>query len=114
RGKPGGTSAEQDRAMGTAITTPPTSPAPPASVRTTRAVCSYCGVGCGLTVTSGVDEAGRRAVRAVAGDKDQPANRGRLCTKGATHVELMAAPGRMTSAMVPAARGAEPAARART
>lgn len=74
-----------------------------------RATCSYCGVGCGLTVTSSRDGQGRRTVLAVAGDKEHPTNHGRLCTKGATHADLMAAPGRMTTAMVRARRGAAPA-----
>jgi NADPH-dependent sulfite reductase flavoprotein alpha-component len=69
-----------------------------------RTVCSYCGVGCGITVstTSGPD--GPRVVRTV-GDKLHPANAGRLCTKGATHVDLMQAPGRMSTAFVRPARG---------
>ncbi|MEN2740721.1 bifunctional nitrate reductase/sulfite reductase flavoprotein subunit alpha [Microbacterium sp. X-17] len=65
-----------------------------------HASCSYCGVGCGITVTTD----GSRVVRAV-GDRGHPSNAGRLCTKGATHVELMHAPGRMASAFVRPARG---------
>ncbi|WP_345802807.1 bifunctional nitrate reductase/sulfite reductase flavoprotein subunit alpha [Microbacterium sp. AZCO] len=68
-----------------------------------RAVCSYCGVGCGISVTT---EAG--GITKTAGDKQHPANGGRLCTKGATHLELMRAPGRMTSAHVRPSRGEEP------
>src|SRR5690606_28530974 len=37
-------------------------------------------------------------------------NAGRLCTKGATHAELMAAPGRMTTAYTRPRRGAQPQA----
>lgn len=44
----------------------------------------------------------------VYGDKLHPTNRGRLCTKGATHAEMMAAGGRMTSAMVRPSRAEEP------
>src|SRR6516225_544924 len=72
-----------------------------------RTVCSYCGVGCGIAVTTS-EPAGAREVVKVAGDRAHPANHGRLCTKGATHVDLMRAPGRMASAHVRAARG-EPA-----
>ncbi len=75
---------------------------------TTRAACSYCGVGCGITVSAaGTPDAARArgAVAKVSGDKAHPANHGRLCTKGATHAELMAAPGRMTTAYVRPARG---------
>lgn len=74
---------------------------------TIRTVCSYCGVGCGIGVTTrSVD--GRRIVAKVAGDRAHPTNAGRLCTKGATHVELMAAPGRLTTAQVRASRDEEP------
>ncbi len=45
----------------------------------TRTTCCYCGVGCGVIVST---EGGR--VTAVRGDPDHPANFGRLCTKGAT------------------------------
>ncbi|MFB6513551.1 molybdopterin-dependent oxidoreductase [Streptomyces virginiae] len=73
-----------------------------------RTVCSYCGVGCGivLDITTGGD--GRRTVAKVAGDKRHPANAGRLCTKGATHADMLAAPGRLTTALVRAERGAGP------
>src|SRR5690606_27287405 len=87
-------------------------PAPPATqTRETRAACSYCGVGCGITITtdavSGRDAAS--AVLKVAGDRAHPANAGRLCTKGATHPELMRASGRMTTARLRPARGEEAA-----
>ncbi|WP_345435342.1 bifunctional nitrate reductase/sulfite reductase flavoprotein subunit alpha [Microbacterium gilvum] len=72
----------------------------------TRSVCSYCGVGCGIVVETAVGEAGARVDR-VSGDRGHPTNHGRLCTKGATHAELMAAPGRMTTAHVRASREAE-------
>ncbi|MFF7186511.1 molybdopterin-dependent oxidoreductase [Streptomyces sp. NPDC008222] len=76
--------------------------------RQIRTVCSYCGVGCGivLDVVTGAD--GRRRVVKASGDKEHPANRGRLCTKGATTTDLLAAPGRLTTALVRADRGAEP------
>ncbi|WP_434812111.1 molybdopterin-dependent oxidoreductase [Microbacterium sp. bgisy189] len=71
-----------------------------APAQTLRTVCSYCGVGCGITVTGGADG----VVKAV-GDREHPTNAGRLCTKGATHVDLMAAPGRLTRARVRPQRG---------
>ncbi|MFD7730513.1 molybdopterin-dependent oxidoreductase [Kitasatospora phosalacinea] len=82
---------------------------PGAGADTARTVCSYCGVGCGivLDLKSGPD--GRRSVAKVSGDKAHPANGGRLCTKGATHADLLAAPGRLETALVRTARG-EPAA----
>ncbi|MGU3646002.1 molybdopterin-dependent oxidoreductase [Microbacterium sp. C23T] len=75
-----------------------------------RTVCSYCGVGCGISVTTSGAGAGHPlAIAKVAGDRAHPTNAGRLCTKGATHAELMQAPGRMTTAHVRPSRG-EPAA----
>ncbi|MFE9123048.1 molybdopterin-dependent oxidoreductase [Streptomyces sp. NPDC007172] len=41
----------------------------------------------------------------VSGDKTHPANLGRLCTKGATSAEMMAAPGRLGRALVRGERG---------
>ena len=52
----------------------------------TRTTCPYCGVGCGLTIA---------ADGAVAGDPDHPANRGRLCSKGAALGETLAPDGRL-------------------
>lgn len=79
-----------------------------------RTVCSYCGVGCGITVTSETSASGLAVVTRVAGDKAHPTNHGRLCTKGASHAEMMAAPGRMLEARVRTSRGAprEPVSRA--
>jgi assimilatory nitrate reductase catalytic subunit len=45
----------------------------------TRTTCCYCGVGCGVIVSSD----GAR-ITGVRGDPDHPANRGKLCTKGST------------------------------
>ncbi|ACU73880.1 molybdopterin oxidoreductase [Catenulispora acidiphila DSM 44928] len=81
-----------------------------AEVDQVRSVCSYCGVGCGivLDVASGPD--GRRIVAKASGDKAHPANGGRLCTKGATSADMLAAPGRLTRPLLRADRGAEPEA----
>ncbi|MGW8364940.1 molybdopterin-dependent oxidoreductase [Streptomyces wedmorensis] len=75
-----------------------------------RTVCSYCGVGCGIVLDVARDARTglRRAVRA-SGDKAHPANFGRLCTKGATSADMLAAPGRARTALVRAERGGEPA-----
>ncbi|GDY86646.1 hypothetical protein SAVCW2_58450 [Streptomyces avermitilis] len=73
-----------------------------------RTVCSYCGVGCGIVLDVGTGPDGRRTVLKASGDKEHPANRGRLCTKGATTADMLAAPGRLTSALVRDDRGAEP------
>ncbi|MGC0337217.1 molybdopterin-dependent oxidoreductase [Streptomyces sp. SLBN-8D4] len=74
-----------------------------------RTVCSYCGVGCGLVLDIGAGPDGRRTVLKASGDKEHPANFGKLCTKGATTADLLAAPGRLTTALVRPERGEEPA-----
>jgi assimilatory nitrate reductase catalytic subunit len=53
----------------------------PAEVKT---VCPYCGVGCGLIAAP--DGFGGAAIR---GDKDHPANFGRLCSKGSALGETL-------------------------
>ena len=69
-----------------------------------KTVCSYCGVGCGIVLE--VD--GRRRVVKASGDRSHPANAGRLCTKGATTADMLAAPGRLEHGLVRSERGAEP------
>ncbi|WP_412075804.1 molybdopterin-dependent oxidoreductase [Streptomyces xanthophaeus] len=59
-----------------------------------------------LDVAAGPD--GRRKLLKASGDKAHPANFGRLCTKGATTADMLAAPGRLTTALVRSERGAEP------
>lgn len=44
-----------------------------------KSTCCYCGVGCGVLI-----ETEDGAVTGLRGDPEHPANRGRLCTKGAT------------------------------
>ncbi|MFH0516242.1 molybdopterin-dependent oxidoreductase [Streptomyces sp. M41] len=73
-----------------------------------RTVCTYCGVGCGILLDVGMGPDGRRTVLKASGDKEHPANAGRLCTKGATTAEMLAAPGRLTTALVRDDRGEEP------
>ena len=51
-----------------------------------RTTCPYCGVGCGLRVA---------ADGSVSGDPDHPANRGRLCSKGAALGDTLATDGRL-------------------
>lgn len=77
-----------------------------------RTVCSYCGVGCGLVLDIGRGPDGRRTVLKASGDKEHPANFGKLCTKGATTADMLAAPGRLTTALVRPERGEEPVAEA--
>ncbi|GJF31501.1 bifunctional reductase [Kitasatospora sp. NE20-6] len=74
-----------------------------------RTVCSYCGVGCGIVLEIGRDAVtGRRTAKKTSGDKQHPTNFGRLCTKGSTSADMMAAPGRASRALIRAERGAEP------
>src|SRR5574343_607506 len=44
-----------------------------------KSTCCYCGVGCGILI-----ETEDGTMTGVRGDPEHPANRGRLCTKGAT------------------------------
>jgi NADPH-dependent sulfite reductase flavoprotein alpha-component len=76
----------------------------------TRTACSYCGVGCGIEVQTTMDpDTGKPVIARVFGDKLHPANFGRLCTKGATHAEMMAADdGRLKSALLRPTRNDEP------
>src|SRR4029077_7745444 len=82
----------------------------PMTTQTTRTACSYCGVGCGITVETRSDATtGAPVIARVSGDRLHPTNFGRLCTKGATHAEMMAATeGRLTTALVRTDRTAEP------
>ena len=49
-----------------------------------RTTCPYCGVGCGLSASPD-----GRGGAAIAGDPDHPANRGRICSKGAALGETL-------------------------
>ncbi|MBE0587250.1 MAG: molybdopterin-dependent oxidoreductase, partial [Hydrogenophaga sp.] len=73
----------------------------------TRSTCPYCGVGCGVIISS---EAGQ--ITGVRGDPDHPANFGKLCTKGTTlHFTATPAVTRQTRLLQPLqrlARGASP------
>jgi sulfite reductase (NADPH) flavoprotein alpha-component len=75
----------------------------------TRTACSYCGVGCGIVVQTTTETGtGKPVIARVSGDKLHPTNFGRLCTKGATHAELMAADdGRLKSALLRPSRNDE-------
>ncbi|KTT57863.1 reductase [Pseudomonas oryzihabitans] len=68
-----------------------------------KSVCPYCGVGCGIVMQV---EDGR--VTKVSGDRDHPANRGRLCTKGSTSHQALVDSGRMEHAYIRGDRSHEP------
>ncbi|PHP27096.1 nitrate reductase [Limimaricola cinnabarinus] len=70
--------------------------AQPGEIRTT---CAYCGVGCGVLARP--DGQGGVAVR---GDPDHPANRGRLCSKGAALGETVGFEDRLLHPVVDGAR----------
>ena len=64
----------------------------------TRPVCTtcpYCGVGCGVVARV----TGERTVD-IAGDRDHPANRGRLCSKGTHLGETVGLNGRLLHPMI--------------
>ncbi|WP_264272791.1 nitrate reductase [Duffyella gerundensis] len=54
-----------------------------------NSTCPYCGVGCGVTVTS------RAGAVQVSGDGEHPANAGRLCVKGAALADTLGETGRL-------------------
>ncbi|TVP48192.1 MAG: nitrate reductase [Halomonas sp.] len=60
-----------------------------------KTTCPYCGVGCGLTATV---EAG--TLCAVEGDREHPANYGRLCVKGSALHETLGQHDRLTQTRV--------------
>ncbi len=66
-----------------------------APVRNVKTVCPYCGVGCGMILQVEKD----RVVK-VIGDKEHPANFGRLCTKGSTVGLTLRSADRLASAYV--------------
>jgi anaerobic selenocysteine-containing dehydrogenase len=60
-----------------------------------KTICPYCGVGCGLIATTD----GRQIVR-IRGDKDHPANFGKICPKGATVAQTVNVSTRLRYAML--------------
>lgn len=66
-------------------------------------VCPYCGVGCGMRLQTD----GEQVIK-VVGDKNHPANFGRLCTKGQTSAQVLRNAGRMDSAFARSQRTHEP------
>jgi nitrate reductase (cytochrome) len=56
-----------------------------------KAVCRFCGVGCGLRVATEGDR-----IVAVQGDPDSPVNRGLLCVKGYANARILYGADRLT------------------
>ena len=81
------------------------------STTSVESLCAYCGVGCGMVLKVAVPEtdgdAGLPIVSKAVGRTDHPTNFGRLCTKGSTTAEMLAAGGRLDAPRVRAERGAE-------
>jgi sulfite reductase (NADPH) flavoprotein alpha-component len=71
--------------------------------KSVKSVCPYCGVGCGMVL-----ETDGKKVLKVSGDKQHPANFGRLCTKGQTSAQALTNSGRMESAFVRNDRSYQP------
>ena len=64
-------------------------------MREVRTTCPYCGVGCGISATA----TGERTAK-IAGDKDHPANFGKLCSKGTHLGETVGLEGRLLHPMI--------------
>ncbi len=64
----------------------------------TRNTCPYCSVGCGIILHGLGDRAknARTAIVHVEGDPDHPVNRGTLCPKGASLLDFIHSPNRLT------------------
>ena len=60
-----------------------------------KTTCAYCGVGCGISATV----TGARTVK-IKGDKDHPANFGKLCSKGTHLGETVGLEGRLLHPMI--------------
>ncbi|MGF1629314.1 MAG: molybdopterin-dependent oxidoreductase [Kiloniellaceae bacterium] len=65
------------------------------ALKKTRTTCPYCGVGCGILASDNGD-----GQVLISGDPDHPANRGRLCGKGAALAETLGLDGRLLSPRV--------------
>jgi assimilatory nitrate reductase catalytic subunit len=61
----------------------------------TKTTCAYCGVGCGVEGRVRGD-----GLLEVRGDKDHPANYGRLCSKGLALGETVVSNGRLTKPII--------------
>ena len=80
-----------------------------AATTVTRQTCTYCSVGCGILMYSLGDGAknAKRSVIHVEGDPDHPVNRGTLCPKGASLLDIVNSPNRLLRPQVREAGTAE-------
>ncbi len=75
------------------------------SVKSVRTTCPYCGVGCGVVMR----DAGDGKLKAE-GDRDHPANFGRLCSKGAALGDTLSLDDRLLAPLVDGRRASWAAA----
>lgn len=71
----------------------------PGALRSGRAICPYCGVGCLVDVT-----VNQGRVTGVRGAPASPVNRGLLCPKGALLDRILDLPGRLTTPLIRSSR----------
>jgi formate dehydrogenase major subunit len=71
------------------------------AAQVSKSVCVYCAVSCGLLVYSQPDGSANGRMRAihVEGNPEDPVNRGALCPKGASLIDHINAPMRVTKPM---------------
>jgi formate dehydrogenase major subunit len=65
----------------------------------TRNTCPYCSVGCGILMY-GLGDGAKNATASIIhieGDADHPVNRGTLCPKGASLIDFIHSPSRLTA-----------------
>jgi formate dehydrogenase major subunit len=64
----------------------------------TRNTCPYCSVGCGILMYGLGDNAknAKASIIHIEGDPDHPVNRGTLCPKGASLIDFIHSPSRLT------------------
>ncbi|GAA5188289.1 formate dehydrogenase subunit alpha [Ferrimonas gelatinilytica] len=67
------------------------------ALKTVDTLCTYCGVGCGLTLH--VDEVKNRVVK-ITGNEASPVNQGMLCVKGRFGFDFLHSPERLTQPLV--------------
>jgi sulfite reductase (NADPH) flavoprotein alpha-component len=71
--------------------------------RSVKTVCPYCGVGCGMVL-----HVENEQVVKISGDKEHPANFGRLCTKGSSAHVVLNKSGRLETAFIRRERDQDP------
>lgn len=65
-----------------------------------KAVCRFCGTGCGIMVATQKDSSGQAKIVAVKGDPEAPVNRGLNCIKGYFCAKIMYGADRLTKPLL--------------